>query len=91
MRTVEVFEELKLRKKRKLRSFSILKLFVTANNQELGKQFKSFTAKTRMESFIKFLSFLICAFNLTFQPKLKVKFRIFMVPCVCDTFMTLYV
>ena len=34
---------------KKAKNRSILKLFVTANNQELGSQLHSFTAKTRIE------------------------------------------
>ena len=80
----ELFKELMLLMERKLRNFSILKLNVTVNNQELGNQFHSFTAKTRLESFIKLLTFLICAFILTFYPTLKVEFRILMLPCNCS-------
>ena len=32
--------------------------FITANNQELGNRFHSFTAKTRFDTFITLLSFL---------------------------------
>ena len=36
MKTAEMFKELVLLKERRLRNFSILKLVVAANNQELG-------------------------------------------------------
>ena len=41
-------------KEKKLRNFSILKLFVTANNQELGNQFHSFPAQLRKDSFVNY-------------------------------------
>ena len=53
MLRAEIFKELLQLKERKLWNFSILKLFVTANNPELGNQFHSFTAKIRIESFVK--------------------------------------
>ena len=39
---------------RKVKSFSVLKLFITTNKQELGNRFYSFTAKTRVDSFMNF-------------------------------------
>ena len=66
MQTAEIFKELILLKERKLWNFSILKLFVTANIQELGNRFHSLTAKTPIESSTKLLTFLNCAFIPTF-------------------------
>ena len=54
MQKAEIFEELMVLKERKLRNFSIVKLFITANKQELGGKFHWFTAKTRIKSFINF-------------------------------------
>ena len=36
-----------------------LTLFTTADNQELGDRFHSFTAKTRIDAFINFFSSLL--------------------------------
>ena len=43
-----------------------LKIFITANNHELGSRFHLSTAKTYIDAFIKLLSYLIYAFNLKF-------------------------
>ena len=50
-----IFKELKGKKSKEL---SILKLFIIANNQELGNRFLSFTAKTRMDTFTNFCLYL---------------------------------
>ena len=65
----EIFKELILLKERKLTNFSMLKLFITANNQESGNQFHSFTANSRINTIRNFCSslfvllFLRCSQN----------------------------
>ena len=54
MQKAEIFEELMVLKERKLRSLSIVKLFITANKQGLEGKFHWFTAKTHIKSFINF-------------------------------------
>ena len=49
MQNTEIFKELILLKENSLRSFSILKIFITTNNQELGSRFHSFAAKTSID------------------------------------------
>ena len=44
----------------------IPKIVVTANNQELGSRFHSFTAIPYIDTFMKLLSYHICAFYLDF-------------------------
>ena len=78
-----MFIELILLTEKDPRNFSISKIFITANNQELECRFHSSTAATNIDTFIKLLSNLSCVFSLEFQPKLKVKFRIMMFPYVC--------
>ena len=58
MKTAKIFKELILLTERKLTHFSILIIFITVNNQELGNWFHSFTVKTRIDTFIKLPSFL---------------------------------
>ena len=49
MKNAKIFKELILIKGNSLRSFSIQKIFITANNQELGSWFCSFAAKTSID------------------------------------------
>ena len=48
----EMFMELMLLAKRKLGNFSVVELFTTENNQELGNKLFLFGAKTRTDTFI---------------------------------------
>jgi len=66
-----------------LKTFSVWKIFVTANNHELESRFPSFTAKTHVDTLIYLLSYLICAFGLESWPQSKLKFRMLMLPCIC--------
>ena len=58
-----MFMELILVTERKLRNVSILKLFTTANNQDLGNQFYSFTAKSCIDTFKNFFPYLCFYFQ----------------------------
>ena len=59
-----------------------LKHFITANHQEKGSRFLSFTAKTHTDTFIKLLSYLILAFLI--PAKIKDKLH------TCDPSLCLY-
>ena len=48
-----------------LRNFAIWKN-LTANTQEIGSSLHSFIAKIHVDTFMKFISCLICAFSLDF-------------------------
>ena len=65
-----------------------MKTFVAANSQELGSRFHLFAAKTRIDTFIKILFYLICAFILEFQLKSKVNFGVSL--CLCHSYGTTY-
>ena len=59
-----MFKELMLLTGKKLGIYSILKLFITANDQEFGSWFHSLTAKTRIDTFINFfLSLFVLLFS----------------------------
>ena len=64
---------------------------MTSNNQELESRFHSFTAAPHIDIFTKHLPYLNCGFSHECQTKRKIKFRIMMFPCVCTSFVALYV
>ena len=66
MYTVEIFKKLILLTEKHKEPFNLKNFVITANNQEIGSQFNSFTAKTHVDTFIKLLPYLICAFILEF-------------------------
>ena len=76
MQTAKIFKELipyaYTTNEKKAKEFFNLKLFITANNQELGSRFQSFTAKSRVDIFINFFSSLF-VFFLKFLPESKGK------------------
>ena len=66
MQTATIFKELMLRMEKNLRNLSIPNISITANNQALGSRFHSFTTATYIDTFMKFLSYLICTFSFEF-------------------------
>ena len=69
----EFFMKRKLLRERKQRNILILKLFITANNQELGNQFHSFTTRTRSDKFTNsFPSIFVLLFLSSSQNKGKI-------------------
>ena len=54
MQNAEIFKELLLLKVHSLRNFSICKIFITANNQELESRFLSFVARIRLDCLLCF-------------------------------------
>ena len=65
MWTAKIFKELILLMEKNPRILSIPKIFITANNQELGSLFRSFTVATYIDTFMKLLFYLIS--SLTFE------------------------
>ena len=86
----KIFKELILRKERKLRKISILKLFITASNQELGSWFHSNAAKTCIDTFANFFHFLF-AFYYQVLGKIESKIPNLDVFLCLYHFMALYV
>ena len=65
MLTAEIFKEHMLLTERKLsKDFSILKIFIATNIQELGSRLHSFTAKSLIYTFIDFFPSLFVLFIL---------------------------
>ena len=64
MQTTEIFGEFILQAEKPKELCNLKSFFITADNQELGSRFHSLTAKIHVDTFMKPLSYLICAFSL---------------------------